>query len=514
MPSIGDFRAGALAVLLGAAALAACSDGSETTTSPTTGTTTGTPTGGGGSTEVGGSGGTGAAGGTTVATGGGGAGGATTTSTTTGTGGGGPACGAFAQRHGGTTLADEARIAGAVVDASGGAIVAGEIVGSVKVGAQTMESAGGADALVLRLSEGGSIAWAKRIGSIYDDRVKGVAALPDGGAVLVGTFDGVVDFGGETLTSIAGPDAFVLRLDAGGQLAFVLQFVNADARAVAIDDGGDILVTGDFMGMSTFGQIPLASVGTDVFVARISAAGDVLAAERFTFESKAGALAIAAGAGRTYLAGSFTNSVDFGTGPLASAGSRDVFVARLDGALAPVVVKRFGDDTSQEARAVAVMPDGSAAIAGSFRGELDLDGTLLVADTQDDAFVARLDEDGGVLFALRFGDAAEQIARAITVDAGGGLLVAGGFHGTIDAGDGPVTSDGGEDVFLAWLDPMGTAVKTMRWGGAADQRARAVSADPCGAVVLGGDFTGTLPWDGEVLEAAGALDAFVARVAP
>jgi len=179
-----------------------------------------------------------------------------------------------------------------------------------------------------------------------------------------------------------------------------------------------------------------------------------------------------------------------------------------------VFAKRFGDDTSQEARGVTVLSDGSAVIAGAFRGALDLGGTTLVADTQDDAFVARLDENGGLVFGLRFGDAAVQTARTITAMGGDGLLVGGSFGGTMDVGDGPVVSAGGEDAFVTWLDPQGVAVKTMRWGGVADQRVRSVSVDPCGAVVLGGELTGSLPIGDDVLTATGALDVFVARIAP
>jgi hypothetical protein len=519
MPSIRALRACAALASMGAAGLAAC-DSSDTSTTSTTETTSSTAMGGG-TTAMGGSGGSGASGGsgggatTSSSNGGsGGAGGSATTSTSTGSGGAGTPCGAFAQRWGGDAATDEVRIAGAVVDVSGGAIFGGEIVGTVKVGGQSLVSAGAADALVVRLTEGGAIAWAKRIGAVYDDRVKGVAASTDGGAVLVGTFDGVVDFGGTTLTSIAGPDAFVMRLDADGQLDFVLQFEGADARAVSINNGGDILVTGGFKGTTTFGQIQLTSVDSDIFVARVTKFGEVVAAQRYTFEASPGALVIGAGTGRTYLAGSFQGTMDLGTGPVVSAGSKDVFVTRLDTALAPQMIKRFGDDTSQEARAVTVLPDGSCAIAGAFRGELDFGGSLLVADTLDDAFVAHLDDNGNTMFALRFGDAAEQSARAIAVDVTGDLLVAGGFQGTLDAGDGPITSDGGEDVFFTRLDPMGVAIQTMRWGAGGDQRARAVSADPCGAVLLGGDFTGTLPWDGDVLGATGAVDVFAARVAP
>ena len=516
MPSLVNVRASVVGLLgVGAAlALAACSgDGDAgTTTDPgTTGTTT---EGGGGTTATGGSGGTSAGGGGAggAQAGGGGAGG--TTSTTTGSGGAGAACSAFAARLGGPDPADDGELGGVVVDSVGGAIVAGALLGTMNVGAQTLVSAGERDAFVVRLAESGAVAWAKRFGSVYDERARGVAAMPDGGAVVVGTFDGAVDFGGVVLTSIAGPDAFVVRLGPAGEVVFALAFVNADARAVAIEDGGDILVTGDFVGMSAFGDISLASAQNDIFVARISAGGSVLDAAAFTSTAKPGALAIGSGAGRTYLAGSFQGSLDFGGGALVSDGSRDVFVARLDGSLDAVFARRFGDDTSQEARAVAVLSDGSAAIAGGFRGTLDLDGTMLVADTQDDAFVARVDDAGAVVFALRFGDAAAQEANAIAVGDGDGLLVAGAFEGTIDVGDGPVVSAGGEDVFVTWLDPQGVAVKTERWGGAQDQRARSVAADPCGAVLVGGDFFGTLPFGDVTLEATGGLDVFVGRVEP
>jgi len=409
---------------------------------------------------------------------------------------------------------DEAGLAGAVVDAAGGVIVAGEFGGQIDVDGSELASAGGKDAFVVRLGAGGATAWRRRYGATYDDRVKAIAAMPDGGAVVVGTFDGVVDFGGATLTSIAGPDAFVLRLDEAGERVFVVQLVNAEARAVAIDDAGDILVAGDFKGMTSFGEIALASLQNDMFVARLSPAGAVLGAKQYSFAAKAGAMAIASRAGRTYVTGSFQDTIDFGSGALVSAGSKDVFLARLDGSLNAVMAKRYGDDTSQEARGVAVLSDGSAAIAGAFRGALDLGGETLVADTQDDAFVARIDEDGGPVFGLRFGDAAVQAARTIVADDGDGLLVGGGFFGTMDAGDGAVASAGGEDAFVTWLDPLGTAVKTMRWGGALDQRVRSVSLDPCGAVLLGGELTGSLPIGDDTLVATGGLDVFVARLSP
>lgn len=517
MASFAAARARCLQLSLAAVALAACSEETAgTTTGTTTETTTstgGTGGGAGGSgatSSQGGTGTSGGAGGASTTSGSGGAGGATTT----GGGGTGGACGAFAQRYGSTDAADESGVAGAVVDAAGGVILAGEFAGAIGVGGQTLTSAGARDAFVVKLGPGGAVVWKKRYGATYDDRVKALVAMPDGGAVVVGTFDGVVDFGGTTLTSIAGPDGFMVRLSETGETLSVLQLENADVRAVALDDLGQLLIAGDFKGPTKFGNITLTSPQNDMFVARVGPGGEVLAAKQYASAAKTGAMAIASRAGRTYLTGSFQSTLDFGSGELVSAGSKDVFVARLDDTLSPVFAKRFGDDTSQEARGVTVLSDGSAVIAGAFRGALDLGGTTLVADTQDDAFVARLDENGGLVFGLRFGDAAVQTARTITAMDGDGLLVGGSFGGTMDVGDGPVVSAGGEDAFVTWLDPQGVAVKTMRWGGVADQRVRSVSVDPCGAVVLGGELTGSLPIGDDVLTATGALDVFVARIAP
>lgn len=505
-----------LPALVTLAALTGCgpeSSGSGGSGGGTTTTTSGTSSGGGTTSTGGqGGGGEGGAGGATT-TGGGGAGG--TTTTTTDTGGSGPACGAFARRCGGAQATDAVAIAGAVVDTSGGVLVAGELSGTVAIGPQQLASAGGQDAFVARLSPGGGVAWAKRLGANYDDRVKGIAATADGGAVLAGTFDGVVDFFGKTLTSIAGPDAFVARIDAAGGLVFVLQIENADARSVAIAEGGDILVAGDFTGSSAIAGLPITAGGADdLFVARLTPDGGLVAARHVAFEVKPGVIAIAAGAGRTYVAGSFQGTVDFGAGPLVSAGSKDVLLVALDDALGTVFAKRFGDDSTQEARAIAVLSDGSAALTGSFKSALDFDGTTLTADTLDDVFVARVDDAGAVVFAKRFGDAAAQIGRAVAATANDDILVGGGFQGTIDPGGGAVTSVAGEDAFLARLDSAGVAIETLRWGEAADQRVRSVAVDPCGAVVLGGDFDGAITFGADTLDASGALDAFVARLAP
>ena len=508
-----------LPALLGALSLAACdSDTSGAGGSTATTTTTDTSSGGGGATSTGGTSTGGATGGSGGATGGstssGGSGGATTSSTTD-TGGSVPACGSFARRYGSDDAMGSTGLAGAVASSDGGVIVAGDFAGKIVVGGATLTAVAGQDAFVAALKPNAGVAWAKRFGAAYDDKPKAIVATDDGGAVLVGTFDGVVDFFGTTLTSIAGPDAFVLRLDAAGDAVFVLQIENADARSVAIADGGDIVVAGDFTGSTSIAGQPLTADGAvDLFVARLGGDGSFVAARHAAFPVKPGAIAVASGGGHTYLTGSFQGTVDLGAGPLVSAGAKDILVASFDDALQTAWAKRFGDDSSQEARAAAVLSDGSVAITGNFKSVIDFDGAILTADTQDDVFLARFDPAGAIVVAERFGDPAAQIGRAIAVDANDDLLVAGGFSGAIAFGGATLTSAGGEDAFLARFDANGVPLKAERWGEAGDQRARSAAVDACGAVVLGGEMSGSIAFDADQLDATGAQDAFVARRAP
>ena len=56
------------------------------------------------------------------------------------------------------------------------------------------------------------------------------------------------------------------------------------------------------------------------------------------------------------VAGWFTESADFGGGPLKSAGGKDIAIARLDANGQHLWSKRFGDWQNQYATAVATMP--------------------------------------------------------------------------------------------------------------------------------------------------------------
>ena len=159
------------------------------------------------------------------------------------------------------------------------------------------------------------------------------------------------------------------------------------------------------------------------------------------------------GAGRLLVAGTFQSELQL-TGIAApgitSAGDSDIFVARFDvGTLEPVWLHAYGDAAPQHVAGIAADARGGIAIAGGFSGTLAIDGAVLNSAGSMDAFFATIDENGAVRRARRFGDQQAQHAGAVAMSRFGSVYVAGTFRGTVDFGQGPVTSVGDEDAFVA-----------------------------------------------------------------
>jgi hypothetical protein len=102
-------------------------------------------------------------------------------------------------------------------------------------------------------------------------------------------------------------------------------------RGVDFDDAGNVIATGTFNISADFGGGTLTSAGfTDIFLASYDATGSHLWSRCYggaTYDYGQGVCT--GGPGELWLTGSFQQTVDFGGGPLTSAGSTDIFVARF-----------------------------------------------------------------------------------------------------------------------------------------------------------------------------------------
>ncbi|MFO0761936.1 MAG: MopE-related protein [Byssovorax sp.] len=231
--------------------------------------------------------------------------------------------------------------------AKGKVIVAGDLAGTADFGVTKLTSAGASDVMVAALdAETGQALWAKRFGDAFDQVAYSVAVDSAGNIALVGSFRGSLDFGPTHLANAdavnTSRDIFAARLDPDGKPLWARRFGDVrdqDAESVAVDSGGNMTLTGSFVGTLAFDAQSLVNadpgqLNADLFVAKLRATdGGTLWAKRFgdAAEQRGWGVAVDPVHGNIGVTGGFRGTLDAGppAGGAASAGDSDLFALLL-----------------------------------------------------------------------------------------------------------------------------------------------------------------------------------------
>ena len=220
--------------------------------------------------------------------------------------------------------------------------------------------------------------------------------------------------------------------------------------------------------------------------------------------------------GNSYIAGSFRNNATFGDKNLENNSSRDdAFVAKLDKTGNVAWAQRLGGISSDAAYGISVDESGNSYVTGTFQGEVTFrtgtpksdevddapeqpiengetqnddapeqpidegetsndDDTPPTTNTEEikftskgsnDAFVAKLDNQGKVQWAKQFGGTGFESGEGITVDSQGNTFVTGSFRDTVSFGEAPALTANGSDGFITKLDTTGKVLWANKFGG-------------------------------------------------
>jgi hypothetical protein len=190
---------------------------------------------------------------------------------------------------------------GITTDANGNKLVTGVFAEAATFGAgkpneTRLVSGGGDDVFVAKYTPGGSLVWAKRAGGTNHDSGNDIAVDASGNILVTGSFSGRATFGfgepNETQLIAAASDAiFIAKFAPHGALLWAKNaggdnsnsYADYPARGfgIAVDAGGNALVTGEFLAKAVFGagepnESTLRGDYYDVFVAKYSPSGSLL----------------------------------------------------------------------------------------------------------------------------------------------------------------------------------------------------------------------------------------------
>ncbi|WP_156040946.1 hypothetical protein [Chondromyces apiculatus] len=403
------------------------------------------------------------------------------------------------------------------MDAAGNVSVTGGFRDVLSLGGGHLESAGSEDVFVVKHDRCGAVMWAKRFGDQQFQEARSIDLDQHGNILVAGWLQGSVDFGGGPLISNGLTDGFVAKLDPDGNHLWSTSFGDRDeqfAHDVAVDDSDNVIVTGSFWSTVNFGVGPLVSAGfEDLFVAKLSPSGETLWNERFGDEETQEGLSLATDPdGNIVVTGYMLGTLDFAQHSLVSAGT-SVMLLKLAPDGAHLWGRRFGEQGFQYGQRVAVDAQGNIALSGGFSEAIDFGGGLLSSEGGIDLFLATFNPEGNARWHKGFGDAGDQIDIACAADGAGNVVVTGSFSGEIHAGGGDLESHGSEDLFVAKFDSSGEHLWSSRYGDSSFQGGWGVTTDSLGNILVAGVFTGGFDLGNSSISGAGNK-GFIASFMP
>ena len=290
------------------------------------------------------------------------------------------------------------------------------------------------------------------------DQCYGIATDSQGNAYWAGSVRGTSEFGCGTITTGSNTAGVLAKYDAAGNCLWVrsvlVTFDDALAYDIAIDAQDRIYITGSYNGSAVFSNdITLDSyVGDDIFVARYDVDGNCLWA------------------------------------------------------------RRAGSSSNDEARGIAVSPEGDVFITGFVGGFTVRFDPLQITNNnnQRQVFVASYDSTGTLNWAkLSTGIGQGKSSRSISV-ANDRLFITGQFSFAAGEFDGlPIstTSNSGK-AFVMACDLDGNALWANSYG-SGDHEGMGISADTLGNVFMVGRLWGSLFLPDDTLVSVSSNDDFM-----
>lgn len=401
-------------------------------------------------------------------------------------------------------------------DADGNAYMTGYYSGQCDFQGTFFFSNNGFEIFLTKYNPAGTLLWVKKAGGVLQDQGTDVIVGNDGMIYLTGVFRGTATFESTTLISNGNADVFLAKYDPSGSLIWVKSFGGSgeDLPAkLSMTTGGEILVCGIFSGAFLFNGSTHTALGyNDLFLCQWNAAGNPQWVKYY------------GGVNDEYVTGLFTNpentdiwmsgyfyyDTDLGGTALHSAGSSDVFVARLDVSGGTQWAIRSGGALAEVALASASGINKATWITGYFLGHAQF-GSITLSDTgYNDIFLANFDEQGQCTNAIKMGGASLDVGTALTAGDSGGVYLTGSFAGTARLGP-FIRTAVGKDIFLASISDAANMEWVMKAGGDHEDYSKGICRTPNGDLLLTGYFYG-FAWFGSAMTAADNSGIFLSRI--
>ena len=390
----------------------------------------------------------------------------------------------------------------AAVDGSGYVYVAGH--SGTTWGTPINQHAGNMDTFVAKLDSNGLLLWHTFVGSPGYDAAYNMAVDSSGNVYVTG--QSRATWGSPVNGYTGGGDVYAAKLDSNGSLlwnTFMGSTVEDWADSITVDSSGNVYLAGG--SNNTWGTPINQHAGNmDTFAAKLDSSGSRLwnTFMGSTITDAAYNIAVDS-SGNVYVAG--YSDATWGTPVNAHAGSRDAFSAKLYSNGYLIWHTFMGSTMLDYVRGLAVDGSGNVYVAG--RSDATW-GSPVNAYAGSDAFSAKLNSNGLLLWNTFMGSTAEDHSNSLAVDGSGYVYVAGGSSATWGTPIDPHM--GGDDAFIAKFNNSGVRQWNTFMGSTSNDEALSLAIDSTGNLYMAGLSDAT--WGTPINPHMGGNDAFVVKL--
>ncbi|MEO5674707.1 MAG: T9SS type A sorting domain-containing protein [Chitinophagales bacterium] len=220
--------------------------------------------------------------------------------------------------------------------------------------------------------------------------------------------------------------------------------------------------------------------------------------------------------GNVYYCGSFySNNAKFGAATFTSSGLGDGFVCKYDPDGNFLWVKIIGGPETEACQKVAVNDRGDVFVTGYSEGDFNADSVSFISNGEADCFVAKYNSSGILQWIRRFGGEGDDYSYSLALDTNGRCVVTGVFEHSITIGNFVLTSqnDSLYDAFVAKFDKKGNVLWASQAGGSVFNSyvyPTDVTVDMAGNVFMTGTYTGPASFGDHTLYAQ--EEVFIAKL--
>jgi len=332
------------------------------------------------------------------------------------------------------------------------------------------------DIFVCKYDNSGELLWAFNEGGNYDDSGSGLCLDLDNNIFLVGNFKGsaIFDAGGipVTLNSAGGgddQDGFIAKYTNDGNLAWAVSYGFSEGSDglsnVELDNQGNVFVSG----YKYAGFLPYF----DPLIAKFNSVGEILWSDSPTGISNDNASGMALDdENNCYITGYFTIDLTFGDTTLLAGNELDltnIYIAKystngdilwakcIPGTGGPTP---YGGNLGDEGRDISIGNNDYIYLTGYMSGTTtfgnDCHTVDLVSENYKDIFVAKLNGDADLQWAIRTGGTNNQTGSTIC-PGNGNILISGYYQNSANIGGTYLGGFGGwSDIFIANIQDQTT----------------------------------------------------------